>query len=180
MKKLSKLFLLSTLSISLIACSSSEQPETDQKDTEPKTEEKQETIYKIGETWEVPDGWKLTVNSLKPTDERNEYYDEENGNPAAVYIIDYSYTNEGYKNPDGTDDGLYIDLASSEITDAGNKVVHSYPIDSLQFPDNTPIGATCDGQQAIAVETPGTIKIHTYDYLDGKRYDAEFELTPEE
>ena len=40
--------------------------------------------YNIGEPWVVEGQWKLTVDSVEETDERNEYSDY---HPAAVYIL---------------------------------------------------------------------------------------------
>ena len=40
--------------------------------------------YKIGETWVVEGQWKLTVDSVEETQDRNEYSDKQ---PAAVYIV---------------------------------------------------------------------------------------------
>ena len=43
--------------------------------------------YKIGETWIVEGQWKLTIDSVEETMERNEFSDK---NPSAVYIISYT------------------------------------------------------------------------------------------
>ena len=58
---------------------------------------KKKDNYTIGETWTVDGQWSLTVTGVTETAERNEYADEK---PAAVYIVDYEYTNIGYEDED--------------------------------------------------------------------------------
>ena len=48
--------------------------------------------YKIGESYVVEGQWKITVDSVETTDDRNEYSDK---NPAAVYLVTYTYENLG-------------------------------------------------------------------------------------
>ncbi len=159
---LCKAVLISLFAISLTGCAASDDTEKkpEKEETSAKKEEtkKEEKVYKIGDTWTIPDQISVTVNSISKTDERNEYYDEENGSPAAVYIVDYTYTNDGWEDKNGLMDGLFIDLSSAQIVDAGGKMAKSYP-DTVTYPQSTPVGATCDAQTAIAVETEGPVKI---------------------
>ena len=60
-------------------------------------------VYKIGESYILDGLWKITINSVEETDDRNEFSDK---TPAAVYIITYTYENLG--NDDGIMDGVYI------------------------------------------------------------------------
>lgn len=114
--------------------------------------------YKIGETWIVEGQWKLTVDSVEETQERNEYSDKQ---PAAVYIVTYTYENLGYE--DDFMDGLYFSLEDS-IIDNGGKMGYSYPGDVTMYPQETPVGASCQGQACIGVDTPGSFKINVYQY----------------
>lgn len=116
--------------------------------------------YNIGEPWVVEGQWKLTVDSVEETDERNEYSDY---HPAAVYIVTFTYENIGYKDPDGLSDGLYFILDDS-IVDAGGKMGYSYPGDITMYPQETPVGATCEGQVCIGVDNPGSFKINVEHY----------------
>ena len=65
---------------------------------------KKKDYYTIGETWTVDGQWSLTVTGVTETAERNEYSGK---NPAAVYIVDYEYTNIGYEDEDGVLKGIY-------------------------------------------------------------------------
>lgn len=116
--------------------------------------------YKLGETWTVEGQWKITVNSVEEIPERNEYFEK---NPAAVYRISYSYENLGY-NADGLD-GLFIDF-SDGIVDSAGKMGYSYPGDLVMYPQETPVGATCEAQACIGVDNPGNFKIN-YSFYDG-------------
>ena len=115
--------------------------------------------YKIGETYVVEGQWKITVESVEATDERNEYSDK---TPGAVYIVTYNYENIGYE--DEYMDGLFISLDDG-IVDSTGKMGYSYPGDASMYPQETPVGASCQAQVCIGVDNPGSFKINfsTYD-----------------
>ena len=110
--------------------------------------------YKIGETWVVENQWKVTVNSVEETSSRNEYSDKQ---PAAVYILNYTYENIGYE--DDYMDGLFISLDTG-IVDSAGKMGYSYPGDISTFAQETPVGASCQAQVCIGVDNPGNFKIN--------------------
>ena len=114
--------------------------------------------YKIGDTWIVEGQWKLAINSVEETQERNEYSDY---NPAAVYLITYTYENIGYE--DDIMDGLYIDFYDG-IVDSTGKMGYSYPGDITLYPQETPVGASCEAQACIGVDNPGNFKINYSEY----------------
>lgn len=122
--------------------------------------------YKIGETWTVPGQWKLTVNSVKETSERNQFSDK---HPAAVYIVTYTYENIGFKDSTGLMDGLYLNLDDT-IVDSTGKMGYTYP-DNVDNPKEVPVGAHCTAQVAIGVDHPGnfTLGISTYDGNEKKQ-----------
>ena len=127
--------------------------------------------YKIGETWVVEGQWKLTVDSVEEVQERNEFSDKQ---PQAVYIINYTYENLGYE--DDIMDGLYIDMENSIIDSAG-KMGYSYPGDITFFPQETPVGATCQAQACIGVDSPGGFKVNVSEYDgNGTEQSAVFSL----
>ena len=115
--------------------------------------------YKIGDSWVVEGQWKVTVDSVEETSDRNEYAEQ---NPAAVYIVSYTYENIGYE--DDVMDGLYISLEDG-IVDSAGKMGYSYPGDISLYPQETPIGASCEAQACIGVDNAGNFKINfnTYD-----------------
>lgn len=73
---------------------------------------KKKDYYTIGETWTVDGQWSLTIMEVTETAERNEYADEK---PAAVYIVDYEYTNIGYEDEDGIAKGIFLDMEDTII-----------------------------------------------------------------
>lgn len=97
---------------------------------------------KVGETWEVEGQWKLTINSVKRTSERNEFSDK---NPTDVVYITYSYENLGYE--DSIMDGLYISLDDGQIIDEQGEMGYSYPNSVTTYPQETPVGAKCVNAQ---------------------------------
>lgn len=124
----------------------------------------QET-YKIGESYVVDGQWKITVDSVAATDDRNEYSDK---NPAAVYIVTYTYENLGYE--DDYMNGLFVSLDNS-IVDSAGKMGYSYPGDVAMYAQETPVGASCEAQVCIGVDNPGNFKINfsTYDGNETKQ-----------
>lgn len=127
--------------------------------------------YKIGETYVVEGQWKITVDSVEATDDRNEYSDK---TPGAVYIVTYTYENIGYD--DDYTDGLYIDLEGG-IVDSAGKMGYSYPGDVTLYPQETPVGASCEAQACIGVDNPGNFKINFSMYDDNtEKQSAVFEI----
>ena len=129
----------------------------------------------IGEAWVVDGQWSLTVTGITETEERNEFSDYD---PAAVYIVDYSYTNLGYESDNW--DGVYISLDGC-VMDSVGFMGYSYPGDVTAYAKETPEGATCKAQACIGVWHPGDLQIIVTKY-DGneKRQSAAFyiELEP--
>lgn len=121
--------------------------------------------YKIGETWVVEGQWKLTIDSVEETQDRNEFSDK---SPAAVYVVTYTYENLGYESE--YMNGLFISL-SDGIVDNGGKMGYSYPGNVTMYAQETPVGASCQAQECIGVDNPGSFKINfnSYDGNDQKQ-----------
>ena len=135
------------------------------------SESTSQDTYKIGETYVVEGQWKITVNSITATDDRNEYSDK---NPAAVYLVTYTYENLGYN--DDIINGLYISLDDG-IVDSAGKMGYSYPGDISMYPQETPVGASCQAQACIGVDNAGSFKINFYNYdSNGQKQSAVFEI----
>ena len=115
--------------------------------------------------------WKITVDSVETTDDRNEYSDK---NPAAVYLVTYTYENLGYD--DDIMNGLYISLDDG-IVDSAGKMGYSYPGDISMYPQETPVGASCQAQACIGVDNAGSFKINFYNYdSNNQKQSAVFEI----
>lgn len=119
--------------------------------TQPSTDQEE---YLIGETWIVEGLLKLTIDSVEETVERNEYSDKK---PEAVYIVTYTYENLG------AEDDLYISLDNS-IIDSSGKMGYSYPGNITMYPQSVPVGARCEAQVCIGVDTPGNFKLRDSEY----------------
>jgi len=123
--------------------------------------------YNIGETWTVDGQWTLTVTGVTLTEDRNQFSDK---SPAAVYIVDYTYTNIGYEDSLGIMDGIYFTL-DDIIVDSIGKMGDSYPLTVTKSAQEAPVGATSDGQVCICVNNPGSFKLYVtkYDGNDEKQ-----------
>ncbi len=123
-------------------------------------------VYQLGETWEVDGQWKITLDSVEEVEDRNEYSDLD---PAAVYLVEYTYENLGFD--DGIMDGLYVSLDLAQVVDAEGKMGYEYPGDVTKYPDEVPIGASITAQCVIGVDNPGNFKviISQYDGNDVKQ-----------
>ena len=117
--------------------------------------------YSLGETWTVPGQWRITLNEVEETADRNEYADTD---PAAVYVLTYTYENLGYESD--YMDGLFVDL-SQGIVDAAGSMGYEYPGDVTYYPQETPVGASCKAQICIGVDNPGDFQVH-YSAYDGE------------
>ena len=121
--------------------------------------------YAMGETWTVPGQWSLTVTGVTKTGDRNQFSDL---NPAAVYIVDYTYTNLGW-----TSDyleGIFFSMDDTIVDSAGD-MGYSYPGNKTLYAQETPVGATCKAQSVIGVDNAGTFKVSVskYDTNDKKQ-----------
>ena len=141
-KKLTAIVLTGALLL-LTACSDS--------DSGSGKKSKKKDYYTIGETWTVDGQWSLTVTGVTETAERNEYADEK---PAAVYIVDYEYTNIGYEDEDDIAKGIFFDMEDT-IIDSNGVMGYSYPGDVARNPNEAPIGSTCKAQACIGVDNAG-------------------------
>ena len=161
------------MALGLTACGGSEDP-APAETNEPQQEEPaaaEKTEYKIGETWTVDGLWEMTITGVKEISDRNPYDDR---SPAAVYVVDYTYTNNGYEDSTGLMDGLYFSIDESVIDNAG-VMGYSYPGDTSYYPQQTPVGATCTAQVCVGVDNAGSFKLNVSQYDDnGNNYKATF------
>ena len=170
MKKALGLILTGLLVFALVGCSGeSATPSSSEQNTP-----KQETSFKLGETWTVDGQWSITMDSVAITEDRNPYSEK---NPAAVYILDYTYENIGYEDKSGIMDGLFVSPDETVIDSAG-VMGYSYPGDIVHYATEAPIGATCKAQVCIGVDNAGDFKVQIVKFDgNGKKQQAEFLIT---
>lgn len=120
--------------------------------------------YAMGETWTVEGQWKLTIDSVEETTERNEYSELD---PTTVYIVTFTSENLGYKDDYGS--GLFLVL-DWQIVDSDGKMGYSYPGNLTMYPQEVPIGARCTGQVCIGVDNPGPFKLYVSNYDGNGEY----------
>lgn len=130
-------------------------------------------VFNLGQTWTVPGQWKITINYATEMSERNPYSDK---NPAAVYLIDYTYENIGYT--DDMMDGLFISLGIERVIDSNGYAGYDYPNSPTYFPQCIPVGAKCHAQSCIAVDHKGPLKVYIDDYAGNSytKYSAIFNV----
>ena len=90
--------------------------------TDTKPEEKQESIYGLGERVVIENNGEeiaITINSVMPTDERNPYTDKQ---PAQVVVVYYTYENISYSG-----ELLVSDMLNLKAIDSAGTVADSYP-----------------------------------------------------
>lgn len=122
------------------------------------TDEKKKTGYGLGEWWEVKNQWRLKIDSVSFTDERNRFSDEK---PEAVVVIKYTYENLGYE---GRSQDLF--MRPDNVIDGDKKVVSGYPAGANVNPRPTPVGAIMDGAERSygLTSDKGEISIHFAQY----------------
>ena len=131
----------------------------------------------MGQTWTVPGQWKFTINSVTEMSERNPY---SSANPAAVYLVDYTYENIGYHSSDF--DGLFMSLGLYKYIDSQGYTGYTYPNSPTYYPEEIPVGAKCRAQECIGVNHKGNFKIYIDQYSDNgysdsDKYSAIFNVT---
>lgn len=139
------------------------------KQTEVKTPEVEEKIYKIGDKVVVKDKYAITLLSVKATDQRNEFSDVE---VSEVLIIDYLY-----ENLSNSDEDIYITEYNFKIVDSGGNMMDSYPVSGVYTPAYTPVGAKSLSSMVYGTVTESnSVKVLYYDNFFSSDAIAEFEL----
>ncbi|WP_100066048.1 hypothetical protein [Miniphocaeibacter massiliensis] len=125
---------------------------------------------KAGETWEVEGQWKVTVDSVTVTKERNEYSDKK---PEEVVIVKYTYENLGYES-----DIQDLFITPSGVIDGKGEMGEIYPANISVYPKPTPVGAkTVDAEEAFGINNASdTVKVifEIYD-VNSTQHKATFE-----
>jgi len=180
-KKVISIILAMTLALAmgivLTGCGGGGSSDSTQEATEETTAKAEESkTFGLGETWEVPGQWKLTIDSVKPTDERNEFEDSD---PAEVVVVKYHYENLGYEDKEGIMDGLFLELGSATIMDSEKNMCKSYAAPDVdEWAQETPVGGKCEAETAYGLKAKGnhiTIIVDQYDG-NGDKQKATFEL----
>jgi len=102
-----------------------------------------------GQTWEVPNQFRLTINSIQEID-----YRFPGDNTPFVYKLSYTYENTGFNA--AYYDGLYITTADMTIVDSDGEMGKNYYEDeSAKFAQSLPIGARCTAETNICTNHRG-------------------------
>ena len=132
--------------------------------------------YNIGETWTIDGQWKLTVTGVRKATEKSPF---ETTEPAAAYLVSYTYENLGYVDSDGIMDGLYF-IMDDVIVDSTGSLGRPYVISVDKEPLETPVGETCEAEVGIALDNPGSFVLYVSDYDgNGTKQSASFKIDVE-
>lgn len=118
-------------------------------------------VYSVGERVVLAKDGKeylaFTINSVKTTEERNEYSDK---TPSQVIVINYSYENLAM------DDDAFISSHSFTVVDGDGNVAETYPAGTDIYPQECPVGAKSEGEEAYGLKSAArTIKLRFSEYL---------------
>ncbi len=92
--------------------------------------------YTMGETWEVADQWRFTINSVTTHYKCNNYSDKTG---EQVILINYSYYNTGYE---GSTQDLFF-YGMENVYDENGTAASRYPCTHTKHPDVCLIGTNC-------------------------------------
>ena len=183
-----KLFLLVGLILFLTACGGGAKEEAPAENTaveeQEAAEEKEEAVEEkeenaeeknltIDDTWEVPGLWKVKINSIKATDDRNEFEERQ---PAQVFVLNYTYENLGYEG-----DSMDLYIIPDRYMDDSRKMGYDYPGDRTLYPEELPIGGVVDAEAVFGVDNETkTVKIFFEQYDDdNNNHEVIFEIPVE-
>ena len=108
----------------------------------------QDPVFGVGETWTIDGLCSLTVTSVKAL--------KAEGDLAAKYLVDYSYTNLGYQTE--TADGIYVAI-DEIILDSAGMMGYRLPAEVKKQPGSTPVGQTCEAQCCVGLEHAGAFQL---------------------
>ena len=109
--------------------------------------------FRLGETWTINGLCTVTVTGVTETKDRSP---NAKTAPVAVYYVDYTYTNLGYRSESA--DGIYVAL-DEFILDSAGKIGFSYPNAVADAPRPTPVGETCSARCCIGLDHPGAFQL---------------------
>jgi hypothetical protein len=92
--------------------------------------------------------YSFKINKITAMSERNEYSEK---TPAQVILIDYTYTN--ISNPEA----VYLFDGYFKIIDSKGKIGYSYPNSIVNYPQEIPVGVTCDAQMIFGLDNVSDI-----------------------
>ncbi|MDU7163152.1 MAG: hypothetical protein E6296_01245 [Anaerococcus vaginalis] len=191
--KIKKILICIMAMASLVACGNKKEEKAEVGSSKAKVEEKDtnksneasdknkdvKVELKEGEEWVVDGQWKLTLNSVKVLEGRNEYEDI---NPAQVVMVDWSYENLGF---DDQEEGLFFN--PDGIIDTKGEMGQMYAqVETLNYAQSTPIGAKMsNAQTAFALNNESDkVTVIFSQYVENKngniiRYDAKIKANVE-
>ena len=148
MKKIISIFVISAISLTLIACGDKKQEQNTSKDSVSQTTENkqnEEKIYKQGETAIIKnqqgqDLYSLTINNVKQANDF-EYRSDFNGTDKEVVEVDYTY-----KDINTTDMKLEIHGADLQVIDNNGTVASSSDMFPKGKPEAITKGVNCNVQ----------------------------------
>ena len=109
----------------------------------------------------------IKINSIKRTSKRNEF---SNKKPGDVYIIDYTYTNNGGKSE-------YIFDYNFKIIDEKNEIGDTYPNHIDKYAQKITKGISCTAEMCLCVNNASNrVKLQFYDNMYNDKPDAIFDL----
>ena len=128
-------------------------------------------VFGVGETWTVDGLCELTIDKVKQI---------QNNDPekvAAKYMVDYTYTNLGYRTE--TADGIYITVDEIILDSAGTMGLR-YPDEVDRPPASAAPDETCKAQCCIGLEHAGAFQLTVTVYdADYNTHTARFNLSAE-
>lgn len=184
MRKIQAVIVLMGL-LAMVGCSSSvesvkktdpntpvqEEPDTGGSvivEEEEKEDPQEATAYTIGDRIVFDDAYALTILSVKETEERNEFSENE---VAQVLIVEYLYENLN------SDEEIYISDMEFKMVDEGGNMMDSYPVEAGFSPEYTPKGAKTLASFAVGTTEPSTnVTFHYYDNFFSSSADCVFTL----
>ncbi|HHD2752406.1 TPA: DUF5067 domain-containing protein [Clostridium perfringens] len=107
----------------------------------------------------------LTIDSVKLTDERNQFWDKE---AEKVAVIEYTYENIGYE------ENLHIFDYNFKVYDSAGNVLEGYPAGAEKYPQAISKGKKCTANMSFALNNESNdLEVEFYDNMfNGKATDV--------
>jgi len=131
----------------------------------------QDPVFTVGETWTIDGLCDLTVTGVK------QIKNDDPDRVAAKYLVDYTYTNYGYRTE--TSDGIYI-VIDEIILDSAGTMGYRFPAEVKNPPVSAPIGESRKVQCCVGLEHVGPFQltVNIYD-ANFNTYTARLNLSAE-
>lgn len=141
------------------------EPSTNPVDISKEINAKLNEALKIGEAFTYKDKYNVTINSVRLTDERNQFADKQF---EKVAVIEFTYQNLN------SDEDVYISGTNFKAYDEEGNILSAYPKGVTKYPQGVSKGRKCTAEMSLGFNKGNKLELEFYDNMFNDKSDTKF------